>query len=491
MSEDPILDAFSRRLEATPEAPIVVTPAGTTRVEDLARLARDGRRQLTDIGVGPGALVGLVAANGPAYLAGLLAIRGAGAAALLLDAAMPVAARQATARCFGCRHLLIARGSRRLALQHLDSATTPAAAAALDADVAVVKLTSGSTGQPRGIVTPSAALVADEAALASTMGLRDDERILAAIPMSHSYGLSSVVMPALMRHATLVVPSTANPLDPLRMAQVHGVTFLPTVPAYLQALMRRASPPRLASCLRLVVTAGAPLTQATAARFEDHYGQPIHVFYGASECGGITFDRSGTAGLRGALGTPVDGVAIELEAVAPAGGEPGEAGEPGAGGERGRVVVRSAAVARGYLPLPDPDLGDGRFKTRDLGALHGGELILEGRLDTLVNVRGKKVNPHEVEIVLARMPGVEDVVAIGGEVGGEPLLRAFVAAAPGVLSYASVQAWCRRYLAEHKVPRSIILLETIPRSARGKVDHRALGAHTRSVAAGRKGTAHG
>ncbi len=472
MYDDPILDAFSRRLRATPEAPIVITPNGVARVADVAAQADTVARQLSAAGIGRGALVGMALANGPAFLAGLLAVRHAGAAALLLDASTPATARHATAQALGCRALLTARGTEVLALVavavavEMDDTTAPLPAA-LGGDVAVVKLTSGSTGQPRGIVTPSAALVADDAALATTMALRDDERILAAIPMSHSYGLSSVVMPALMRRATLVVPAIGDPLDPMRMACEHQVSFLPTVPAYLQALMRRATPPRLPSTLRLVITAGAPLGPATATRFRAHYGQPVHVFYGASECGGIAFDRVGDAGERGALGTLVDGVNVEIESVD--GRDPNEEG-------RGRVVVHSPAVARGYWPTPDPDLGSGCFRTQDLATLAGGELVLEGRLDALINVRGKKVNPREIETALATMPGVEDVVAVGVAVGDERMVRVFVAGPSDALGYDEVQAWCRHHLARHKVPRSIVLLAAIPRSSRGKVDHVALAA---------------
>jgi long-chain acyl-CoA synthetase len=294
------------------------------------------------------------------------------------------------------------------------------------------------------------------------MGLKDDERILAAIPMSHSYGLSSVAMPALLRRALLVVPELKSPLDPMRLTRDKGVTFLPTVPAYLRTLVAMASPPRAPASLRLVVTAGAPLKTQTAIRFREIYDRPVHVFYGASECGGITFDREGSAGERGTLGRPVAGVEVTLEPRpgAPAGGA---------------VVVASAAVASGYHPQPDPRLRDGIFRTSDVGRWHEGELVLEGRLDDLINVRGKKVNPREVDAVVARLEGVDDVVTLGfARPGRDEIVRSFVACRPGRLSYETVQAWCRRHLAEHKVPRSIVLVAEIPRTARGKLDRAAL-----------------
>ena len=94
--------------------------------------------------------------------------------------------------------------------------------------------------------------MADDAALAVTMGLRDDDRLLATIPLSHSYGLSSLVLPALMRGTPLIVPEEGRVFDPLAAAAQTGATVFPTVPAVLDALLRLGDPPpwpaRSASC---------------------------------------------------------------------------------------------------------------------------------------------------------------------------------------------------------------------------------------------------
>ncbi len=475
MFSDPILSAFDRRFQNAPDGPLVVSRRRQASAADVDRMARRIAEHLAGQGFGPGAILALAVTNGPGFLAGLLAVRRAGAVALLFDASTPEAEKRRTAAGLGATMMLDGRRSWprgredfRLTRLPRESSEAPLRTDPLPEDVAVIKLTSGSTGRPQGIVTPSSALIADDAALASTMGLAGDERILAAIPMSHSYGLSSVVMPALMRRSVLVLPDADHPLDPMVVAREREVTFLPTVPAVLQALLKRSRPPAMPPSLRLVVTAGAPLMPATAAKFKQVYGRPVHVFYGASECGGITFDRAGTAGERGSLGTPVDGVEITLEPVA--GSESGDASS------RGSVTVASPAVARGYLPDTDPSLADGRFRTRDLAVLRDGELFLEGRLDDLINVRGKKVDPREVDAILRRLDGVEDAVTLGVVPAGENerIVRSFVACRPGRLSYETVQTWCRRHLAGHKIPRSIVLLEEIPRTARGKLDRAAL-----------------
>ena len=192
--------------------------------------------------------------------------------------------------------------------------------------VGAIKLTSGSTGTPRGVVVSSAALAADEAQLALTMGLTAADRHVGAIPFSHSYGFSSVVMPALMRGALAIVPDERSAMAPLAAARDLEATFFPAVPAWLSCWVRLASPPPLPPSLRLLTSAGAPLAPETARAVRERFGLPVQVFYGASECGGIAFDREGTAAEQGTVGSPVEGVAIELDA------------------ETGRLRVRSAAA---------------------------------------------------------------------------------------------------------------------------------------------------
>ena len=474
MSRDPILRAFDALTARDPGAPLVVSPTRRATVGDVDALAHALTARLAGT-LPPGRLVALAAGNGPGMLAALVALRRAGLAALLLDWRSPEAERLRTARALGAAALLACRTCWPGGPEDW-SVTALGAVSALGGDglelpetpedIAVVKLTSGSTGAPRGIATPAEALIADDAALAAAMGLRPDDRLLAAVPMSHSYGLSSLAMPALVRGTVLVLPDEAGVFGPFAAAASTGATVFPTSPAWVHALLGLSEPPPWPTSLRLVVTAGAPLAPAAAARFREAFGRPVHVFYGASECGGICYDREGGAGERGTVGTPVDGVRVELAPVA--GGVP----------DQGAVTVKSAAVAAGYLPAePGGSLAPGRFTTGDLATWKGGELELLARLDDLVNVRGKKVNPREVEEVIAGLPGVDEVaaLAVGSPAGGE-VLRAVVACRSGRLAYEEVMAHCRAHLAAHKVPRSLILVPALPRTERGKLDRHALAA---------------
>lgn len=466
MTTDPLLRAFAALARRDPSAPLVVSPRRRASVGSIDALARAAGRLLSEPPLPPGVAVGLVAGNGPGFLASLLALRRAGLATLLMDGQTPEAEALRIVRALGAPALLRCRTGWPEGPDDWTRTDTPPAdrPPLVLPDAAVLKLTSGSTGEPRGIATPAEALLADDAALTATMGIRPDDRLLTTLPLSHSYGLSSLAVPALVRGTVLVIPEEGSLYDPFVTAARTGATVFPTVPAHLDALVRLGEPPVLPPALRLVLTAGAPLSAATSRRFHDRFGLPVHVFYGASECGGICYDREGGAAERGTVGEPVEGVRVRLTPV------PG--GDPGAG----LVTVSSPAVAGGYVPAGDGRLAGGTFTAGDLAAWQGGELALRGRLDDLINIKGKKVNPREVEAVLGQLAGVEEAVVLGVCRPGRPdeVLRAVVACRPGRLTAEGVVAWCREHLAAHKVPRSVILVPELPRTSRGKLDRPAL-----------------
>jgi long-chain acyl-CoA synthetase len=475
---DPLIDAFERGCRSDGTRPLVLASGRATTCEEITRLAALVETRLRQAQLGPGSVVGLAAPNGPAFLAGFVAVLRRGATLLLLDRGAPESAtRRALERCgaagmIDCRTTWPA-GEEDFAVESWASPTAGAAATPAD----VIQLTSGSTGEPRGIRVSTAALLADDEALRTAMSVRPGDRLLATLPFSHRYGLSTLVVPSLARGMQLVLPDAVGPFEPLAAARSVDATVFPTVPAYLAVLLRVQDPPVLPPTLRLVISAGAPLRPETARLFRRRCARPVHVFYGASECGGIAYDREGGAAEAGTVGEPIEGVRVDLEPVA------------GVGARAGRVVVRSAAVAQAYVPDGDDRLGDGRFAADDLAEWNGGALALVGRLGNFINVKGKKVNPAEVERALAELSDVDDVRVLGQTrgAGGDQAVRAVVACRPGSLTVDAVLTWCRERLSEFKVPRSVVLVDRIPVDDRGKVDLAALAMVAGPAPAGRAG----
>jgi long-chain acyl-CoA synthetase len=403
--------------------------------------------------------------NGPGFLAGFLALRRAGMTVLPLDPLTPKVDRLRAMTTLGASGVLESRdGWPSSAADFHVARTTDDSASLTLPEVAIVKLTSGSTGAPRGVAMLPDTLLADEDALNRTMGIRGDDRVWSAVPFSHSYGFTTLVLSSLVRGLTLVVPGDREPFGSLAAARTLGATVFPTVPAYIHAWLKLTTPPPWPDSIRLVISAGALLPGATAAQFRQTCGQPVHTFYGSSECGGICYDREGGAAERGTVGIPVDGVRVTLTAR--------EQLSP----EEGLVVVESRAVGTTYLPRVDSRLSSGRFETSDVGAWLGEELSLRRRMDRVINVRGRKVDPSEVEMVLSALEGVEEVVVIGmaSPDGSDEIVRAVMACPSVRPNYREVVAWCRQKLADHKVPRSVVMVDAIPRTARGKIDSAAL-----------------
>lgn len=458
MGADPILRDFLRISATRPDAVLVSASDRCFRVEHLERVSEALAATLRAGSAEPGRPVAVRVPNGPAFLIATLACRRAGRPVLLVDRHVPPAEEGRIAEAMGAATAIRTAEPWPDSTASFDVASLSFSEVSLPAGTEWIKVTSGSSGEPTGVAFTSEALAADDDALFGCMGLSTRDRFLAAIPWSHSYGLCSLAVPCLRRGVTLVLPSERGPWAPLDAAREHDADFFPTVPAFLSGLVALEDPPPWPESLRLVVAAGAPLPPETATRFRERFGKPIHAFYGSSETGGITFDTEGGAAERGTVGLPIPGVRVSLD-------------------HDGRVCVSGRALGIRRVPQDDGRLGAEGFRSGDRGRFESsGELRLVGRVDAMINVRGKKVHPEEVERVIAALPGVTEVVVLGMfETSGNcESLRAVVAGDTSTLTYPLVVGWCREHLAPHKVPRSVVFVRAIPRNERGKIDREAL-----------------
>ncbi|MBL8756273.1 MAG: long-chain fatty acid--CoA ligase [Planctomycetes bacterium] len=429
-----LAQTFAELRRCDRHAVVAWTAAGPVTRDDLHHRAEARRRA----GLPPAAgRVAISVRDGVCFLAAVLAVWQMNGCAVLLDAADPQAPRTDLAHWFGASCVVT------------DDAVLPVAAAgsgAAGADpFAAIKLTSGSTGMPRGIGVSAEALCADADQLEATMGIGAADRVFGAVPMSFSYGVGNLLVPAIARGRTLVLPDAQNPLGFLQ-AMRHGLpTVLPAVPALLRALLQNGM--ELPATLRLVLSAGALLPPPVAAAFRGRFGRPVHAFYGSTESGGICFDRTGTAAEAGTVGAPVDGVRVVLD-------------------DGGRVVVESPAVGTALDEVANPV--HGRYVTADLGEWRGDQLALLGRAGDVFDVGGHKVHPREIEGIVAEVAGVDDVVVVPWRDRDGRAVCAALVAARGV-DDAVLRAHCARRLPPAKVPRCIAVLPQLPRTDRGKL----------------------
>ncbi len=477
MSSRALFERFEARARARPGAPLLAIhgPGGAVlTAADLLRAAEDLAEPLSGAGPLEGRPV-LVSAPGAALVAALLAVWKHGGAVVAADADLPAGELDALAAGFGPAAILtsLEAASTRLAVSGPRAGPRPPSE--LPEGCAVVRLTSGTTGRPRGIAVTAVQLLADTEHIVDGMQVTPDDTDVGAVPLSHAYGMDSLVMPMLLRGTPLLlVPGllAATLADALSLERP---LVFPGVP-YLYDLLLRATggpgPSLRPRGLRVCISAAAPLAPATAAAFRDRFGVPVRSFYGASEVGAIAYDASpdGDAAVSGdgCVGTALPGVTIDLR------------------GDEKRVVVRGDAVACGYLGSAQADSEDpaagrfeqGAFLTADTGAFVDragrSELRLTGRTASLVNVAGRKVSPREVETALCQVEGVRAAAVLAEPDGARgDALAAFVVADAG-LTRERVIAGLRARLASHKLPRRILFVASIPATARGKRDDDAL-----------------
>ncbi|WP_058046752.1 AMP-binding protein [Streptomyces roseifaciens] len=341
-----------------------------------------------------------------------------------------------------------------------------------------IVFTSGTTGEPKGVVVTHAQSLRTFAAWSDLAGLRRGDRYLIVNPFSHTFGYKAGVLACLMRGAVMV-PQAVFAVDAvLAHLTAERITVLPGPPTLLQALLDHpACTAGGVSSLRLVVTGAADVDPRLVERLRDEAGIPtVLTAYGMSEATGVVTmcrrdDRAevvaGTSG-RALPDTEVKVVGAGGKALPP--GRPGE------------VLVRGYQVMKGYFEDPRATAEtvdvDGWLHTGDIGVLDGdGNLRITDRIKDMFVAGGFNVYPAEVERTLAGHPGVAEVAVVGvpdkrlGEVG-----KAFVVRRGGgpPVSAEELIAWARHEMAAYKVPREVEFVPVLPRNASGKVVKRGL-----------------
>jgi long-chain acyl-CoA synthetase len=323
----------------------------------------------------------------------------------------------------------------------------------------LLKLTSGTTAVPRAIRFRSEQLLADCNQICDTMGIGDVDLNFGVIAISHSYGFSNLLTPLIARGVPMVLSQDRLPRAVLVDLAHSNATVFPGMPVFYQAFCQMENVPALRN-LRLCISAGAPLAIAVARQFRQKFKLSIHSFYGASECGGICYDRDATNEDEGFVGQPMNCVDIEMV-------------DPDASASQ--IRVRSSGVGDGYFPESDQaKLGGGFFVPDDLLNKTANGLRIVGRTSDMINVAGKKVNPAEVEAQLLRFSGVRQAIVFGSASAlRNEEVAACVVAAPGI-SEAELLEFCRRKLSTWQAPKRVFIVDAVPVNERGKISRREL-----------------
>jgi acyl-CoA synthetase (AMP-forming)/AMP-acid ligase II len=353
---------------------------------------------------------------------------------------------------------------------NVSSATEPAAD-----DVALLLYTSGSTGRPKRVPLSHFNLAVSSANVANSYALTQEDVSLCVMPLFHIHGLIASTMATLVSGGTVVVPAKFNALSFWRTVREHRVTWYSGVPTMHQLVLARAQHKlEEAATLRFVRSCSAPLSPDLIPQVESLFNVPLVEAYGMTEASHQMASnplpprrrKPGSVGVS--TGTRI-GIVDSL-------------GNPLRVGQRGEVVIQGPNVFRGYEDNPEANASafvNGWFRTGDEGFLdEDAYLHLTGRLKDIIIRGGENVAPHEVDAVLLRHPAVVVAVTFGCPHPklGEEVAAAVVLREENVATETELIKHCREALAEYKCPKQIHIVKSIPTTATGKVQRRAVAA---------------
>lgn len=354
-------------------------------------------------------------------------------------------------------------------------------AGGIDLDIAAIFYTSGSTGKSKGVVLSHRNLVAGAESVASYLGNRGDDRILALLPLSFDAGFSQLTT-GFAVGAHVVLAGYLLPADVVRLCARHRITGLTCVPPLWIRIAGQEWPPEAAAGMRYFASTGGRLPRATLTRLREVFptADP-YLMYGLTEAFRSTYlDPEEVDRRPGSIGKAIPNAEV---LVARADGSRCAPGEPG------ELVHRGALVAMGYWN--DPERTAERFRpapgrdpalpTPEL-AVWSGDLVVEdedgflsfvGRRDEMIKTSGYRVSPAEVEEVAYGTGLVTDAVALGvddAELGQRIVLVASPAPGGGELDPDALLSALRRQLPRFMLPSEVLVREELPRSANGKFD---------------------
>jgi fatty-acyl-CoA synthase len=336
--------------------------------------------------------------------------------------------------------------------------------------------TSGTTGVPKGAVHTQAALLANARASAWAHGFVPGDKVLSTLPLFHVGGLCIQTLPALLAGVEVVLHPRFDPSAWLDEMHTSRLTLSLLVPATMRAVFEH---PRWAdtslACLRGIMTGSSTVPVAYLETLHAR-GVPVGQVYGTTETGPVSIVlRLPEAMARvGASGWPHPEAQVKL--IDAQGQEVG----PGATGE---VCIRADNLMRGYWRADgelNAGLQDGWFHSGDLGQrAEDGCITIVGRSKDMIISGGENIYPAEIENQLVTLPGVADNAVVGvadarwGEVPVAVLVRSPDASGQTLTAEAVLQHLQSR-IARFKLPRRVVFMDSLPKSALGKVQKPAL-----------------
>jgi amino acid adenylation domain-containing protein len=350
----------------------------------------------------------------------------------------------------------------------------------IDLDLACLVYTSGSTGDPKGVMSTHANVAFAASSIVQYLENVPDDILINVLPLSFDYGLYQLLMTFQFGGTLVLERSFAYPALTLKQIERERVTGLPGVPTLFAVLLQMDLSRFDLSSLRYLTNTAAALPVEHIQKLREAFPWArLYSMYGLTECKRTLYLPPEELDRRpGSVGIPIPGTEAWIE---------DEGGRRLGPGEVGELVVRGSHVMQGYWNKPEATAAryrPGRYPAERL--LHTDDLFrmdedgffyFVGRQDDIIKSRGEKVAPKEVESVLYRLPGVVEAAVVGvpDDLLGEAI-KAFVVCSPDVdLEEREVIRHCRQHLEDFSVPQAVEFRASLPKTASGKIQKRALG----------------
>jgi acyl-CoA synthetase (AMP-forming)/AMP-acid ligase II len=485
---------FDRWLAEAPDRDFIHLPDATLTYGDVGRMATAAEAEMRADGVVTGDRVLVVAENCPAHVAMLIACSRIGAWSCGVNARMAPAEISAFLEMSDARVAYFTAGVSSAAAAHgqrlgavpsvIDGLTRiaprPQAVAEtgpLAEQVAAIIFTSGTTGAPKGVMMTQDGVCHFGRVSAASRQLTPEDHVYAYVPMTHIFGIGTVLTASLVSGALLVMRQQFDPADLLDALARHGITQLQGPPALFARLLAFMEEKGIvhpeAPRLRYVYTGAGPLDMALKLRIEEAFGLPLHHGYGLSEyAGSVYLSKLNERRNDTAAGYRLEGA--ELRIVDTDGNDLPQ-------GQRGEIWLRGRGLMPGYFrnkEATDAVMREGGwYASGDLGEIGpDGALFVVGRLKEMIIRSGFNVYPAEVESALNTFPSIQRSAVVGRrEADGNEEIVAFVEVRQGqTLDQAALHAHLKEQLAPYKRPARILPISELPMSANGKLLKREL-----------------
>lgn len=352
-----------------------------------------------------------------------------------------------------------------------DTDSTPLNPAATEDDNCLILYTSGTTGDPKGVVLTHKNIYADVLGYHEVLDLTEKETFLCMLPLFHTYAMTTIVFGALFAGSKVMLYPQFNPHRLIEAAvSEQNVVFI-SVPPMLH-MMARFAPEGIAEKhhLKYAVSGGGPLPVDVSKAFKAKFNHEILEGYGLTETSPVVALNLPDKNKVGTIGHPFPGVDVQIRDT--------ETGKIMGTGEVGELCVKGDITMKEYYKKPEETKAvfyeDGWFRTGDLALIDEEKYIkIVGRFKDLIVCGGENIYPREIEEHLLRFAGVVEAAVVGMDDHlRQEVPYAFVVLADEAkdkITESDLRNHCREFLADYKIPEGFSFINEMPKTATNKI----------------------